>query len=133
MTYLAKVSPRGPSCLAKISPQRFLLHHAIYRYSHTLRSTTKQGTLPKVILISQQAIPHQTHGGIVSPRGSTPKNWSLADSSKNHPQTMKVSTFPPYLDLAQTPASINYGSTHIAQDGRPQTIISQLNKRLMTQ
>jgi hypothetical protein len=26
--------------------------------------------------------------------GSTPKNQSLADLSKNHPQTMKVATFP---------------------------------------
>jgi hypothetical protein len=48
--------------------------------------------------------------------GSTPKNRSLAILSKNHP---------PYLDLAQTPTSINYGSAHITQDGRPQTIIAQ--------
>jgi hypothetical protein len=49
---------------------------------------------PEVLLIIQQAIPYQTHGGTCCPGGSTPKNWSLADSSKNHPQTMKVATFP---------------------------------------
>jgi hypothetical protein len=82
------------TCLAKVSRQRPLLHHAVYRYSHTLRPTTKQDTLPKAILIIQQAVPYQTHGGTVCPTWSTPKNWSLADSSKNHPQTMKVATFP---------------------------------------
>jgi hypothetical protein len=34
-------------CLAKVSPQRPLLHHAVYRYSHTLLRTTEQDTLPK--------------------------------------------------------------------------------------
>jgi hypothetical protein len=33
--------------LAKVSPQRPLLHHAVYRYSHTLLRTTEQDTLPK--------------------------------------------------------------------------------------
>jgi hypothetical protein len=33
--------------LAKVSPQRPLLHHVVYRYSHTLLRTTEQDTLPK--------------------------------------------------------------------------------------
>jgi hypothetical protein len=82
------------SCIAKVSQHRPLLHHAIYRYSHTLRRTTEQGTFPKAILSSQQAIPYQTHDGIVCLGWSTPKNRSLADLGKNHPQTMKVVTFP---------------------------------------
>jgi hypothetical protein len=94
MTCLAKISHRGHSCIAKVSPQRPLLHHAVYRYSHTLLCTTEQDTLPKAIQIIQQAIPYQTHGSTVCPGWSTPKNRSLADSSKNHPQTMKVATFP---------------------------------------
>jgi hypothetical protein len=80
--------------LANVSTQRCLLHHAVYRYSHTLHCTTEQGTLPKAILICQQAIPYQTHGGIVCSGWSTPKNRSLANLSKKHPQTMKVTTFP---------------------------------------
>jgi hypothetical protein len=94
MTYLAKVSPQRPLLHAKVFPQRPLLHHAVYRNNHTLHRTTEQGTLNKAILISQQVVPYQTHGGTVCPRWSTPKNRSLADSSKNHPQTMKVATFP---------------------------------------
>jgi hypothetical protein len=39
------------TCLTKVSPQRPLLHHVFYRYSHTLRRTIEQDTLPKVILI----------------------------------------------------------------------------------
>jgi hypothetical protein len=35
------------TCLDKVSPQRPLLHHAVYRYSHTLLCTTEQDTLPK--------------------------------------------------------------------------------------
>jgi hypothetical protein len=47
--------------------------------------STKSDTLPKVFLISKQAVPYQTLGGIGCPRGSTPKNRSLADSCKtNH-------------------------------------------------
>jgi hypothetical protein len=85
MTCLAKVSQEGPSCIAKVSPQRPLLHHAIYRYSHTLRRTTEQGTLPKAILIIQQVVPYQTHGGTIYPGWLIPKNRSLADLSMNHP------------------------------------------------
>jgi hypothetical protein len=82
------------TCLAKVSPQRPLLHHAVYRYSPTLHRTTKQDTLPKAIQIIQQVVPYRTHGGIVCPRWPTPKNRSLANSNKNHLQTMKVATFP---------------------------------------
>jgi hypothetical protein len=82
------------TCHDKVSPQRHLLHHVVYRYSHTLLCTTEQGTLPKAIQISQEVVPYQTHGGIVYPRWSTPKNRSLVDSSKNHPEIMKVATFP---------------------------------------
>jgi hypothetical protein len=69
------------TCFAKVSPQRPLLHHVVYRYSHILHRTTEQGTLSKTILISQQVIPYQTHGGIVCAGWSTPKNRSIADSS----------------------------------------------------
>jgi hypothetical protein len=51
------------SCLAKVSPQRPLLHHVVHWYSHTLHRTTEQGTLTKAIQISQQVVLYQTHGG----------------------------------------------------------------------
>jgi hypothetical protein len=91
---LQKFTLGSMTCHAKVSPQRPLLHHAVYRYIHTLHRTTEQDTLPKAILIIRQAVPYQTHGGTVCPGWSTPKNMSLADSSKNHPQTTKVATFP---------------------------------------
>jgi hypothetical protein len=47
-------------------------------------SLTKSNTLPKVFLISKQVAPYQTLGGIGCPRGSTPKNMSLVDSSKSN-------------------------------------------------
>jgi hypothetical protein len=54
-------------------------------------------------LISNHDVPYRTCGGTCCTGGSTPKNQSLADLSKNHPQTMKVATFPtvsrPYSNL----------------------------------
>jgi hypothetical protein len=43
--------------------------------------STEQDTQPIAFLISQQAIPYQTHGGTCYPAVSTPKIRSLADSS----------------------------------------------------
>jgi hypothetical protein len=99
---LLRFPHRGPSCIAKVSPHRPLLHHAVYRYSRTLRCTNEQGTLSKAILISQQDVPYQTHGGTICLGWSTPKNRSLAYSSKNHLQIMKVVTFP----IVSRPCSI---------------------------
>jgi hypothetical protein len=74
--------PLGQSCiLLRIPHLGPLLHQADPRYSQSS-------------LITKQAIPYWTCGGTYYPGGSTPKNRSLADSSKNHPQTIKVSTFP---------------------------------------
>jgi hypothetical protein len=43
--------------------------------------STEQDTLPIVFLISKQVVPYWTHGGTWCPGVSTPKIWSLADSS----------------------------------------------------
>jgi hypothetical protein len=39
---LQRVTLGSMTCLAKVSPQRPLLHHVIYRYRHTLHRTTEQ-------------------------------------------------------------------------------------------
>jgi hypothetical protein len=45
----------------------------------------EQGTITIASLISKQAVPYQTRGGTCCPGVSTPKTWSLADSSMtNH-------------------------------------------------
>jgi hypothetical protein len=47
--------------------------------------STKSDTLSKVFLISKKVVPYQTLGGIGCLGQSSPKNKSLADSSKtNH-------------------------------------------------
>jgi hypothetical protein len=47
--------------------------------------SSEQGTLPTTSLISKQVVPSRTCGDTCYPGGSTPKNRSLADSSKtNH-------------------------------------------------
>jgi hypothetical protein len=44
---LQRITLGSMTCLAKVSPQRPLLHHAVHRYSHTQLRTTEQDTLPK--------------------------------------------------------------------------------------
>jgi hypothetical protein len=65
--------------MAPLAPGRLKEVFAIPLYS------TKLDTLPKVFLISKQVVPYHTLGGTCCPGWSTPKNRSLADSSKtNH-------------------------------------------------
>jgi hypothetical protein len=76
--------PQAPFIIAKVYPQKPLLHHAVCRYSHTSPAhPTRQ--LNKAFLISQQVITYWTHGGTYCPGVSSLKNQSLSDSSKtNH-------------------------------------------------
>jgi hypothetical protein len=102
-----------------------LSHQADPRYSHTLPCCSRTRHIPKVPkLVSKlfhtgHVMAHVALGG-----------WLL----RTGPQLIRARTIhkpwryppsPPYLNLAQTPIFINCGSTHIAQDGRPQTIIAQ--------
>jgi hypothetical protein len=81
--------------------------------------STKLDTLPKVFLINKQVVPYQTLGGIGCPGGSTPKNMSLAGSSKTNHKPWRSQPSPPYHDLAQTSASIyDQNTTIIPQDER---------------
>jgi hypothetical protein len=82
----------GPACSAEVSRTQWpLLHHmvqAIHTECHTDRShrhSTEHNTQPIARLISKQAIPYRTRGGICYPGVCTPKIQSLADSSlTNH-------------------------------------------------
>jgi hypothetical protein len=51
--------------------------HTDGRHLHS----TEHNTLPIAYLISKQAVSYRTRGDTYCPRGSTPKIWSLADSS----------------------------------------------------
>jgi hypothetical protein len=77
-----------PACTPKVSHtnvpsctmwfRRFIKYVTKY---DAIPHSTKQDTLPIVFIISRQAIPYRTCGGTCCPGVSTPKIWSLADSS----------------------------------------------------
>jgi hypothetical protein len=55
------------------------------RVTMPISHSSEQGTLPTASLISKQVVPYRTRGGTYCPKVSTPKTWSLADSSMtNH-------------------------------------------------
>jgi hypothetical protein len=80
---------KGPACSAKDSPAKGPTMWCRQITKHVTKNNTKMmpiltqpsKKLPIAFLISKQAVPYQTHGGTCCPRGSTPKIWSLADSS----------------------------------------------------
>jgi hypothetical protein len=79
---------------AKVSPSRAPLAlggSQVQSYPYLLLSNE---THTQSSLISKQVIPYRTHGDTCCSGGSSSKKRSLADFSKNHPQTMKVTTFP---------------------------------------
>jgi hypothetical protein len=99
--------PSGPSCT--LWPCR-------YRHTSPTHPTRQ---LTSGFLISQQSIPYQTRGGTCCPEVSTPKIWSLADSSITNHITWWIpiiSTIPTLLN-PQHRASPR--STQISTDGKP--------------
>jgi hypothetical protein len=84
----------------------------------------EQGTLPTTSLISKQAIPYRTCGS-TCPRGSTPKNWSLADSSKTNHKPWRLKPSPPFRTLLKPQHQTSPRSPHITMNGRP--TLSTLN------
>jgi hypothetical protein len=77
-----------PACSAKVSRtnvysctmwERHFIKY-VTKYDD-IAHPTKQDTLPIVFLISRQVIPYRTCGDTCCPGVSTPKIWSLADSS----------------------------------------------------
>jgi hypothetical protein len=82
MTCLAKVLLRGPSCTMWFTGIAVPIA-APPSKAHSL----KQSELVSKLFHTRH-LWHRLFWGV------TPKNWSLANSSKNHPQTMKVATFP---------------------------------------
>jgi hypothetical protein len=84
----------GHSCILLRFPHlRPLLHQVNPRYSHTLPRCSWTRQIPKVPELVRKSF-HTRHVVAHVVLGSAPKNQSLADSSKNHTQTMKVATFP---------------------------------------
>jgi hypothetical protein len=99
--------PRVPASSAKISLWlKPLLHLVNQNTSCIFPDTTEQDSQPTTSIISKQVIPYQTCGGTCCHGVSTPKTWSLVDSSMTNHTTWRnptVSTIPPH---AQTTTSI---------------------------
>jgi hypothetical protein len=68
--------------------------------------STEHDTQPIAYQISKQAIPYGTCGGTRCPRGSTPKIWSLADSSMTSHNTWQNPYRLHHSNLAQATTSI---------------------------
>jgi hypothetical protein len=98
---------RVPSSSAKVSSWlEPLLHFVDQITSCVFLHTAEQDSQPIASLISKQAVLYRTHGGIYCPVVSTPKTWSLANSSMTNHTTWRnptISTIPAH---AQTTASI---------------------------
>jgi hypothetical protein len=71
-----RIPDKSPSCTMWV--KRFKKYDGIPH-------STEQDRLPIAFLISKQVVPYRTCGCTCYPRLSTPKIWSLADSSKHMP------------------------------------------------
>jgi hypothetical protein len=66
----------------------------------------QQDKLTRAFLVSQQAVPYRTRGDTYCPEVSTPKIWSLTDSSMTIHITWRIPTISTIPNLTQTTASI---------------------------
>jgi hypothetical protein len=78
--------------------------------------------LTRAFLVSQQAIPYRTHGGICCPGVSTPKIRSLADSSMTIHITWQIPSVSTIPTLLKSQHRSSPWSNHISTDGRPNTL-----------
>jgi hypothetical protein len=91
------------------------IDHKVWCHPHSIEHDTQ----PIVLLISKQVILYWTCGGTCCPGVSTPKIWSLADSSMTNHITWRkpaVSTTPTLLKPQHRSSP---RSNHISIDGRP--------------
>jgi hypothetical protein len=95
------------------------------RVTTPISHSSEQGTLPTTSLISKQAVPYWTRGGTCWPGVSTPKTWSLADSSMTNHKTWRSQPSPPFQTLLKLQHRTSPQSPHITTEGRP--ALSTLN------
>jgi hypothetical protein len=95
------------------------------RVTTPISHSSEQGTLPTTPLISKQAVPYRTRGGICCPVVSTPKTRSLANLSMTNHKLWRSQPSPPFQTLLKPYHRISPRSPHITTDGRP--TLSTLN------
>jgi hypothetical protein len=81
--------------------------------------STEHDTQPTTYLISKQAVPYWTRGGTCCYGVSTPKIWSLADSSMTNYITYRNPTVSTTPTLLKSQHRSSQRSNHISTDGRP--------------
>jgi hypothetical protein len=86
---------------------------------HATSHWSEEGTLPTRSLISKQAVLYRTRGDTCCPGGPTPKNRSLADSSKTNHKSWRSQPSPPFQTLLKRQHRTSPRSPHIRTDGRP--------------
>jgi hypothetical protein len=108
----------GPSCtmwFRQFTKYVTKTDHKVWWHPHS----TEHNTQPIVFLISKHAVLYRTRGGTCCPGMSTPKIWSLADSSMTSHITWRnptVSTIPALLKPQhRSSPRLNHTSTN----GRP--------------
>jgi hypothetical protein len=98
--------PRVPICSAKVSSYLKPLLHLVDQITFCVfPHTTEHDSQPIAIIISKQAVPYRTHVGTCCPRVSTPKTWSLADSSVTNYISWQIPTISTFPNLTQTTES----------------------------
>jgi hypothetical protein len=95
------------------------------RVTTPISHSSEQSTLPTAPLISKQVVPYRARGGTCCPGVSTPKPWSLADSSMRNHKPCRSQPSPPVQTLLKPQHWISSRSPHITTDGRP--TLSTLN------
>jgi hypothetical protein len=115
-----------PACSAKVShanvPSCTMWFRQFTKYDHKVwchAHSTKHDTQPIAYLISKRDVPYRTRGGTCYPEMSTPKIWSLADSSMTNHITWRNPTVSTILTLLKPHHRSSPRSSHISMDGRP--------------
>jgi hypothetical protein len=108
----------GPSCTTwfrQLTKNVTKTDHKDRRHPHS----TEHDTQPIAYLISKQVDPYRTRGGTCYPGVSTPKIWSLADSSMTNHITWRNPTFSAIPTFLKPQHRSSPRSNHISKDGRP--------------
>jgi hypothetical protein len=94
----------GPFCImwfSQFTQNVIKTNHKDRSHPHSIEHDTQ----PIAYLISKQVVPYRARGCTCCPGVSTPKIWSLVDSSMTNHITWRIPTVSTILNLAQTIAS----------------------------
>jgi hypothetical protein len=108
----------GPSCtmwFRQFTMNVTKTNHKVWCHPHS----TDHITQPTTYLISKQVVPYRTRGGTCCPGVSTPKIWTLADSSMTNHITWQNPTVSTIPSLLKPQHRSSPRSNHISSDGRP--------------